>query len=109
MNCLRTLQPPTLSVPRDLLDEFPLLERGTPARPLRSIWMAEVAALAAAGRNTLLRTQVANALNVGVGREELAEIVYWTACQAGLPRAIEAARTLSALFAERWEAGQPIN
>jgi 4-carboxymuconolactone decarboxylase len=106
--------------PDGLRDEFPFLSAAVSDHLLGEDWsrgvieprtrmLATVAALAAAGTRTQLKLHAAAALNAGVGQDQLKEIVYLTAVHAGLPRAIDAAEALSELFAERWEAGQPIN
>ena len=41
------------------------------------------------------------ALNHSVTEAELKDVIYLTTVHAGIPRAIEAAQTLSELFAER--------
>ncbi len=104
----------------DLGDEFPRLADALIDHALGEPWarrvidpatrqLATVAAFAAAGNRTQLKIHAAYALNAGVSQEELKELVYLTAVHAGFHRAIDAAQTLSELFAERWEAGQPLN
>jgi 4-carboxymuconolactone decarboxylase len=70
--------------------EFPfgdLYARG--ALDLRSREIAAVAALAALGTAApQLRVHVAAALNLGVGREEIIEILMQTAIYAGFPAAM---------------------
>lgn len=67
----------------------------------RTRQLAAVSAFAALGNQPFLKVHAGYALNLGVGEAELKEIVHLTTIHAGFPRAIEAAQTLSALFAER--------
>jgi 4-carboxymuconolactone decarboxylase len=103
-----------------LREEFPHLADAVTDHALGEAWMrqgigprtrqlATIAAFAATGNYAQVKVHAGYALNVGVGHEELKEIVYLTAVHAGLARAIEAAQALSDLFAERWETGQPLN
>jgi 4-carboxymuconolactone decarboxylase len=104
----------------DLDEEFPRLAEALIDHALGEPWargvidpamrqLATVAAFAAAGNRTQLKIHAAYALNAGASQEELKEMVYLTAVHAGFPRAIDAAQALSEVFAERWEAGQPLN
>lgn len=104
----------------ELREEFPFLADAITDHALGEVWarrgidhrarqLATVAAFAATGDRAQLKIHAGYALNIGVGQDELKEIVYLTAVHAGFPRAIDAARALSELFAERWEASQPIN
>lgn len=103
-----------------LRDEFPFLADAVVDHALGEAWarrgiaprtrqLATVAAFAATGDRTQFKIHAGYALNVGVGQDELKEIVYLTAVHAGFPRAIDAAYALSDLFAERWEKGLPVN
>ncbi len=74
----------------------------------RTRQLAMVAAFAARGDRAQVKIHAGYALNVGVGQEELKEIVYMTAVQAGMAQAIDAAEALSELFAECWETGHPL-
>ena len=63
------------------------------ARPnldLRSRSLCTVAQLAALGRTEELKLHLAGALNLGIGREELIEVLMQTACYAGVPAAVQA-------------------
>jgi 4-carboxymuconolactone decarboxylase len=63
------------------------------ARPnldLRSRSLCTVAQLAALGRTDELRLHLAGALNLGITREELIEVLMQTACYAGVPAAVQA-------------------
>ena len=71
--------------------EFPfgdLYARG--AIDLRTREVAAIAALAALGRIPQLRVHVGAALNLGVGRDEVVEILMQTAIYAGFPPALNA-------------------
>jgi 4-carboxymuconolactone decarboxylase len=100
-----------------LNDEFPFLAGAVTDHMLGEDWqrvaidprsraLAVVAAAAALGNRTQLKLHAAQALNAGVGQEALKEIVYLTAVHAGFARAIDAAQSLSELFAQRWEKGE---
>ena len=63
------------------------------ARPnldLRSRSLCTVAQLAALGRTDELKAHLAGALNLGIKREELIEVLMQTACYAGVPTALQA-------------------
>jgi 4-carboxymuconolactone decarboxylase len=63
------------------------------ARPnldLRSRSLCTVAQLAALGRTDELKAHLAGALNLGIRREELIEVLMQTACYAGVPAAVQA-------------------
>jgi len=63
------------------------------ARPnldLRSRSLCTVAQLAALGRTDELKGHLAGALNLGITREELIEVLMQTACYAGVPAAVNA-------------------
>ena len=64
-----------------------------PGLPLRDRSLVTVAQLAALGRTEELRAHLAGALNVGLSREELVEVLMQTAVYAGVPAANEALRT----------------
>lgn len=92
--------------------DFPALANAVTDYALGDIWsrpgldartrqLATVAAFAATGNRAQMKVHAAYALNIGVTPEELKEIVYLTTVHAGFPRAIDAAVTLSELFAER--------
>lgn len=92
--------------------DFPALASAITDYALGDIWsrpgldartrqLATVAAFAATGNRAQMKVHAAYALNIGVAPEELKEIVYLTTVHAGFPRAIDAAATLSELFAER--------
>lgn len=92
--------------------DFPALADAITDYALGDIWarpgldprtrqLATVAAFAATGNRAQMKVHAAYALNIGVTPEELKEVVYLTTVHAGFPRAIDAATTLSELFAER--------
>jgi 4-carboxymuconolactone decarboxylase len=58
--------------------------------PIRDRSLVTVAQLAALGRTDELRAHLAGALNVGLSREELVEVLMQTAVYAGVPAANEA-------------------
>ncbi len=100
---------PTLE---NLRQEFPLLAEAVAGFALGEVWsqsgldhktrqIATVAAFAALGLRPFMKIHAGYALNVGVTEQELKEVVTLTTVHAGIPRAIEAAQTLSELFAER--------
>jgi len=63
------------------------------ARPnldLRSRSLCTVAQLAALGRTDELKGHLAGALQLGIRREELIEVLMQTACYAGVPAAVQA-------------------
>jgi 4-carboxymuconolactone decarboxylase len=64
-----------------------------PGLPLRDRSLVTVAQLAALGRTEELRAHLAGALNVGLTRDELIEVLMHTAVYAGVPAANEALRT----------------
>ena len=95
-----------------LRKEFPFLADAVAGFALGEVWsesaldhrtrqLATVAAFAALGLRPFMKIHADYALNVGVTEQELKEVIYLTTVHAGIPRAIEAAQTLSELFAER--------
>jgi 4-carboxymuconolactone decarboxylase len=63
-----------------------------PGLAVRDRSLTTVAQLAALGRSDELRAHLAGALNVGIRREELVEVLMQTAIYAGVPAANEALR-----------------
>lgn len=61
-----------------------------PALDLRSRSLCTVAQLAALGRTDELKGHLVGALNLGIRREELVEVLMQTACYAGVPAAVSA-------------------
>ena len=73
-----------------------------PALPLREREIATVAALAALGHAPgPLKAHIEGALNVGVTRDEVCEILMQIAVYAGVPAAINAMKVAGEVFAER--------
>jgi 4-carboxymuconolactone decarboxylase len=63
-----------------------------PGLPIRDRSLVTVSQLAALGRTEELRAHLAGALNVGLTRDELIEVLMQTAVYAGVPAANEALR-----------------
>jgi 4-carboxymuconolactone decarboxylase len=85
-----------------LLIEFPLeVVYGRPGLDLRSREIATVAALVALGAIPQLKVHLRAALNVGVTRAELLEVIIQMAIYAGFPAALNAAFAAQEVFAER--------
>ena len=61
-----------------------------PGLDLRSRSLCTVAQLAALGRIDELKGHLAGALNLGIKREELIEVLMQTSCYAGIPAAVSA-------------------
>jgi 4-carboxymuconolactone decarboxylase len=75
---------------------------GRPQLPLRDREIATLAALAALGNAPgQLKAHVAGALNVGLSREEIVEVLMQMAIYAGVPAAINALEIAGEVFAER--------
>ena len=100
---------PTLE---NLRQEFPFLADVVAGFALGEVWaeskldhrtrqIATVSAFAELELSKFMKIHAGYALNIGVTEDELKEVIYLTTVHAGMPRAIEAAQTLSELFAER--------
>ena len=75
---------------------------GRPQLGLRDREIATLAALATLGNApTQLKAHVHGALNVGVTRDEIVEVLMQMAVYAGVPAAINALRIAGEAFAER--------
>ena len=61
-----------------------------PNLDIRSRSLCTVAQLAALGKHDELRGHLHGALNLGIKREELIEVLMQTACYAGVPAAVNA-------------------
>jgi 4-carboxymuconolactone decarboxylase len=61
-----------------------------PNLAIRDRSLCTVAQLAALGRTEELKAHLAGALNLGIKREELIEVLMQTACYAGVPLAVGA-------------------
>jgi alkylhydroperoxidase/carboxymuconolactone decarboxylase family protein YurZ len=64
-----------------------------PELPVRDRSMITVAMLAALGHQEELRSHLMGALNVGLSRDELVEVLMQVAVYAGVPAAVAALRT----------------
>jgi 4-carboxymuconolactone decarboxylase len=73
---------------------------GRPALDMRSREIATIAALAATGQINQLKVHTQSALNVGVTKEEIVEIILQMALYAGFPAAINAMQTVREVFDE---------
>ncbi|KAB2833462.1 MAG: carboxymuconolactone decarboxylase family protein [Candidatus Dadabacteria bacterium] len=73
---------------------------GRPALDLRSREIATIAALAATGQINQLKVHVQAALNVGVTKEEIIEVMLQMALYAGFPAAINAIQAAREVFDE---------
>jgi len=69
-----------------------------PGLALRDRSLATVAQLAALGRSDELRAHLRGALNVGLTRDELVEVLIQTAVYAGVPAANEALKVAAEVF-----------
>jgi 4-carboxymuconolactone decarboxylase len=72
-----------------------------PGLAVRDRSLVTVAQLAALGRTDELRAHLAGALNVGISREELIEVLMQTAIYAGVPAANEALRAAVDVLGEQ--------
>lgn len=73
-----------------------------PARPPpQTRQLATVAVFAAQGLLPQLKVHASYALNLGVTKQELAEIIYPAPVHAGFPRALNADNALQEVYAER--------
>ena len=73
-----------------------------PQLGLRDREIATLAALAALGNApTQLKAHIEGALNVGLTRDEIVEVLMQMAVYAGVPAAINALQTAGEVFAER--------
>lgn len=72
------------------------------ARPnldMRSRSLCTVAQLAALGRTDELKGHLVGALNLGISRDELVEVLMQTACYAGVPAAVAALNAAADILA----------
>lgn len=72
-----------------------------PGLDIRSRSLCTVAQLAALGRTEELKGHLAGALNLGITREELIEVLMQTACYAGVPAAVQALNAAAAVLQPR--------
>jgi len=73
---------------------------GRPELDMRSREIATVASLAAMGHTTQLKVHIQSALNVGVTKVEIVEIILQMALYAGFPAAISAMQAAREVFDE---------
>ena len=71
-----------------------------PNLDLRSRSLCTVAQLAALGRLDELKGHLLGARNLGIGREELVEVLMQTACYAGVPAAVAALNAAAEILKE---------
>jgi 4-carboxymuconolactone decarboxylase len=72
-----------------------------PNLDVRSRSLCTVAQLAALGRTDELKAHLAGALNLGITREELIEVLMQTACYAGVPAAVNALNAAADVLSPR--------
>ena len=76
-----------------------------PGLAIRDRSLVTVAQLAALGRTEELRAHLAGALNVGLTRDELIEVLMQTAVYAGVPAANEALRVAADVLGDEGSDG----
>lgn len=72
-----------------------------PNLDLRSRSLCTVAQLAALGKTDELKGHLVGALNLGITRDELVEVLMQTACYAGVPTAVSALNAAAEILAPR--------
>lgn len=72
-----------------------------PNLDLRSRSLCTVAQLAALGRTDELKGHLVGALNLGISRDELVEVLMQTACYAGVPTAVNALNAAADILTPR--------
>jgi 4-carboxymuconolactone decarboxylase len=72
-----------------------------PNLDLRSRSLCTVAQLAALGKTDELKGHLVGALNLGITREELIEVLMQTACYAGVPAAVSALNAAAEILKPR--------
>jgi 4-carboxymuconolactone decarboxylase len=72
-----------------------------PNLDLRSRSLCTVAQLAALGKTDELKGHLVGALNLGIKREELIEVLMQTACYAGVPTAVSALNAAAEILKPR--------
>ena len=91
--------------------DFPFLADSTLEYALGDVWgrqvldrktrqLVAVSAMAAQGTLPQMKIHASYALNYGVTRDELREVIYMTTVHAGFPRALNAANALQEVFDE---------
>lgn len=72
-----------------------------PNLDLRSRSLCTVAQLAALGRTDEFKGHLVGALNLGISRDELVEVLMQTACYAGVPTAVSALNAAAEILMPR--------
>ena len=72
-----------------------------PNLDLRSRSLCTVAQLAALGKTDELKGHLVGALNLGITRDELVEVLMQTACYAGVPTAVSALNAAAEILTPR--------
>jgi 4-carboxymuconolactone decarboxylase len=72
-----------------------------PQLDLRSRSLCTVAQLAALGKTDELKGHLVGALNLGIPRDELIEVLMQTACYAGVPTAVSALNAAAEILQPR--------
>ena len=96
----------------ELRKDFPFLAYATLEYALGDVWgrkvldrktrqLVAVSAFAAEGALPQMKVHAGYALNLGVTRDELKEVIYLTTVHAGFPRALNAATVLKEVFDEQ--------
>ena len=96
----------------ELRKDFPFLADATLEYALGDVWgrkvldrktrqLVAVSAFAAEGALPQMKVHAGYALNLGVTRDELKEVIYLTTVHAGFPRALNAATVLKEVFDEQ--------
>jgi 4-carboxymuconolactone decarboxylase len=96
---------PTMPAARLAPEFFPLVTQfvfgmfwSRPNLDLRSRSLCTIAQLAALGKTDELQGHLVGALNLGITREELIEVLMQTACYAGVPTAVAALNAAAAIL-----------
>ena len=95
-----------------LQKDFPFLADATLEYSLADVWgrkvldpktrqLVAISAFAAQGTLPQMKIHAGYALNLGVTRDELKEVIYLTTVHAGFPRALNAATALKEVFEEQ--------
>ncbi len=71
-----------------------------PGLDMRSRSLVTVAQLAALGRTEELRGHLMGALNLGISRQELIEVLMQTSCYAGIPAAVNALNAAASVLGD---------
>lgn len=104
----------------ELQKDFPFLADATLEYSLGDVWsrkvldpktrqLVAISAFAAQGTLPQMKVHAGYALNLGVTRDELKEVIYLTTVHAGFPRALNAAAALKEVFDDRDKKNSPKN